>query len=283
MDLRHPGVQAGEGRFVFGVLDSAGNPLEFTVILEYALPGGTPEATQRWARDWHELGQLGLNHPQYNAKLQALTDRFAKTGVMPGRPFGNALNQIRTNEVELGDPWEMREFNLTDTGLRPATVKLTPDLRFDNSSTLADYLRANQTDILAEQHRVPESFGGVRFLAAGSRVPENFFWRSQGTASEVRHKFSLNTCSGCHAGETGTEFTHVAPRAAGRAAVLSPFLQGGTVRDPVTQELRTFNDLSRRADDMAVLVCGVSSPQRVSAETFIGFPAASNLPRARVH
>lgn len=283
MDLRQPGVQAGEGRFVFGVLDAAGSPLQFTVILEYALPGGTPEAIQRWARDWHELGQLGLSHPMYNAKLQALTDRFAKSGVMPGRPFGNALNQIRTNEVDLGEPWEMREFNLTDTGLRPATVKLTPDLGFDNSSTLADYVRANETDILAEQHRVPESFAGLRFLGAASRVPEDFFWRAPGAASEVRHKFSLNTCSGCHTGETGTEFTHVAPRAAGRAAVLSPFLRGGTVRDPVTQELRSFDDLTRRANDMAVMVCGVSTPQRLSVETFEGFPAASNLPRARVH
>jgi hypothetical protein len=283
MDLRQPGVQAGEGRFVFGVLDAAGNPMEFTVILEYALPGGTPEAIQRWARDWHELGQLGLSHPTYNAKLQALTDRFARTGVMAGRPFGNALNQIRTNEVVLAEPWEMREFNLTDTGLRPATVKLTPDLGFDSSSTLADYVRANQTDILAEQHRVPETFAGLRFLGAASRVPENFFWRAPGTASEVRHKFSLNTCSGCHAGETGTDFTHIAPRVAGRAAVLSPFLRGGTVRDPVTQELRTFDDLTRRANDMAVLVCGVSTPQSLSAETFLGFPAPSNLPRARVH
>ncbi|MEY4579153.1 MAG: hypothetical protein RL701_3856, partial [Pseudomonadota bacterium] len=30
--------KAGEGRFVFGVLDPAGNPMEFTLIFEYALP-----------------------------------------------------------------------------------------------------------------------------------------------------------------------------------------------------------------------------------------------------
>jgi hypothetical protein len=283
MDLRNPGVQAGEGRFVFGVVDGAGNPLQFTVILEYALPGGTPEAIQRWARDWHELGQLGLSHPNYNAKLQALTDRFAKSGVMAGRPFANALNQIRTNEVELAQEWEMREFNLTETGLQPATVKLTPDLGFENSSTLADFIRGNQAAILAEEHVVPESLGSARFLGAAARVPEDFFWRAPGTASEARHKFSLNTCNGCHAGETGTEFTHVAPRAAGQAAVLSPFLRGGTARDPVTQVSRSFDDLGRRAEDLAALVCGTSSTQGLSAETFLGFPAASNLPRARVH
>jgi hypothetical protein len=285
MDLRQAGVQAGEGRFVFGVLDASGNPLEFTVILEYALPGGTPEAIQRWARDWHELGQLGLSNPGYNAKLQALTDRFAKGGVMAGRPFGNALNQVRTNEVELGEPWEMREFNLADTGLRPATVKLTPDLGFENSNTLGDFIRANQAAILEERHVVPESLSGMRFLGAAAKVPENFFWRAPGVASEARHKFSLNTCNGCHSRETGTEFTHVAPRTAGHASVLSSFLRGGTVFDPLTQVTRGFDDLARRAQDLSALVCGVPGAQSLSlsGETFLGFPAASNLPRARVH
>jgi hypothetical protein len=270
MDLRQPGGQAGEGRFVFGVLDPSGNPMEFTVILEYALPGGTPEAIQRWARDWHELGQLGLNHPSYNAKLQALTDRFAKTGVMAGRPFGHALNQIRTNEVELAQEWEMREFTLTDTGLRPATVKRTPDFRFENTNALRDFILANEADVLGERHTVPESLSGARFLAASAPVPEDFFWRVPGVPGEARHKFSLNTCSGCHSRETGTQFTHIAPRAAGQVAALSAFLQGGTLLDPVTAVRRSFNDLSRRAEDLSALVCGTPS-------------AVSNLPRARVH
>jgi hypothetical protein len=284
MDLRNPGVQAGEGRFVFGVLDPAGNPLEFTVILEYALPGGSPEATQRWARDWHELGRLGVNHSSYNAKLQSLTDRFAKTGVMAGRPFGNALNQLRTNEFVLAEPWEMREFNLTETALKPATVKRTPDFGFENSSRLGDYIRANQTAILAEEHVVPERFGGVAFLGASALIPEQFFWRAPNVNTEARHKFSLNTCNGCHAGETGTAFTHIFPRRAGQQAALSVFLRGGTVLDPWTAAPRTFDDLGRRATDLSALVCGTGSTQGLTGvETFGGFPVPSNLPRARVH
>jgi hypothetical protein len=288
MDLRKAGVQAGEGRFVFGVVDPQGRPLPFTVILEYALPGTTPEAVQRWARDWHELGQLGLAHPEYKAKLQALTARFAGAGVMPERPFGSALNQIRTNEVALAEPWEMREFVLTASGLQPATVKLTPDFGFENTVRLGDYIRANQADILAERHVVPESFGGVRFLGAGARMPEGFFWRAPNVTAEARHKFSLNTCNGCHARETGTEFMHIANRPAGQMAVLSPFLRGVTVTDPVTQSTRRFDDLGRRAQDLATLVCGTpdSSGLKSSELTFeslLGFPAASNLPRARVH
>ncbi|WP_224245987.1 hypothetical protein [Hyalangium gracile] len=283
MDLRNPGVQAGEGRFVFGVLDAAGNPLEFTVILEYALPGGTPEAIQGWARDWHELGQLGLGHPSYKVKLQALTDRFTNAGVMAGRPHGNALNQIRTNEVALADEWEMREFVLTSTALQPATVKRTPDLGFENTNALRNFILANQADVLAERHTVPESLNGVRFLAARAPVPEDFFWRVPGVPGEARHKFSLNTCSGCHSRETGTEFTHIAPRAAGQAAALSAYLRGGTLPDPVTGVSRSFNDLSRRAEDLKALVCGSTSALSLTSEHFGGFPAASNLPPARVH
>jgi hypothetical protein len=283
MDLRNPGVQAGEGRFVFGVLDAAGNPLEFTVILEYALPGGTPEAIQAWARDWHELGQLGLGHPNYKVKLQALTDRFTRAGVMASRPHGNALNQLRTNEVALSSEWEMREFVLTSTALQPATVKRTPDLGFENTGALRDFIQANQADVLAERHTVPESLNGARFLAARAPVPEAFFWRVPGVPSEARHKFSLNTCSGCHSRETGTEFTHIAPRAAGQVAALSAYLMGGTLPDPVTAVSRSFNDLDRRAEDLKALVCGTPPALSLTGESFGGFPAASNLPPARVH
>jgi hypothetical protein len=288
MDLRRAGVQAGEGRFVFGVLDTQGRPLPFTVILEYALPGTTPEAVQRWAQDWHELGQLGLSHPDYKTKLQALTARFTAAGVMAGRPAGSALNQIRTNEVALAEPWEMREFVLTTGGLQPATVKLTPDFGFDNTTRLRDYIQANQADILAERHAVPESFGGGKFLGAAAMMPEGFFWRAPNVNAEARHKFSLNTCNGCHARETGTEFTHIANRQQGQAAVLSPFLRGATITDPVTQVSRRFDDLGRRAQDLATLVCGtpVASGLKGSELTFeslLGFPEASNLPPARVH
>ncbi|MFP2930583.1 hypothetical protein ACLESO_36375 [Pyxidicoccus sp. 3LG] len=276
IDLRQPGAHAGEGRFVFGVLDANGAPLEFTIILEYALPGGSNEEIKAWANDWHELGKLKVGHRDYNAKLQALTDRFAKQGVMTGRHEGNALNQIRTNEIALAEPWEMREFNLTAQGLLPATVKLTPAMHFENTATLASYIQENATDIAAERHSVPNSRGGVPFLAAMARTPLDFFWRAPGVASETRHKFSINTCSGCHAGETQTEFVHVAPRAAGRVAALSPYLKGTTVTDPVTRSTRVFDDLGRRAQDLKALVC----PAPGLAESEL---APSNLPRARVH
>lgn len=277
VDLRQPGAHAGEGRFVFGVLGENGAPLEFTVILEYALPGGSQADILRWANDWHELGRLKVGHRDYNAKLQALTDRFVKAGVMTGRHLGSALNQIRTNEIALAEPWEMREFVLTPQGLQPDTVKLTPAMHFMNTETLGGFIRENETNILAERHVVPASRAGIPFLGPSALVPLDMFWRAPGVSAQARHKFSVNTCSGCHAGETQTDFVHVAPREAGRVAALSPYLKGTTVTDPVTRTTRVFDDLGRRAEDLKALVCPSS------AQLKSGGLAPSNLPPARVH
>ncbi|RKH89872.1 hypothetical protein D7Y04_43365, partial [Corallococcus sp. AB038B] len=131
-------------------------------------------------------------------------------------------------------------------------------------------------DIIAERHTVPNSLNGNPFLGAMARAPLDFFWRAPGVNTEARHKFSMNTCSGCHSGETQTEFLHVAPRVAGKAAVLSPYLKGTTVTDPVTHATRVFDDLGRRADDLKALVC----PSATQLKS--GGVAPSNLPPARV-
>ena len=258
MDLRNLSAgRAGEGRFVFGVLGPFGEPLEFTVILEYLLPASTEADVLDWASSWHALGQLPFPSEAYNAALQVITTRFAGRNAAPGRPNGSALSQLRTNEIALEFPWELREFTIAPNGqLQPATVKLTPDGSFDQSFTLADFVNANAADIIAETHTVPELFAGAPFLGGSSF---NFLqaWRAPGILdNEARHKFSLNTCNGCHgAEETGTPFLHVFPRNPGTEAALSGFLTGTTVSDPETFEPRSFNDLGRRKLDLQGLVC----------------------------
>ncbi len=291
MDLRRENVHAGEGRFVFGVLDPNGNPTQFTVILEYTLPGGGPEEFQRWARDWHELGRLGVTHPDYNAKLQALTDRFAGSFVARGTFLGSAISQVRTNEIALAPEWELREFHFRPEGLVPSPVALTPALFHNNSPLLASFITQNQAAILAETHDVPPFFQGQPFLWGSAPTPNNVFWNAPGVDAEARHKFSLNTCSGCHAGETRTGFLHVGIRGAGQRAFLSPFLTSTSATpDPVNPaKTRVFNDLGRRGADLKALVCGVPTTTLAkragepSARAVPGFPARSNLPAGRVH
>ena len=250
--------QAGEGRFVFGVLDSSGASSQFTLILEYRLPAANEADVLDWANQWHGLNGLTRGSADYNAALEAITERFAGRNADANGVNGSALNQLRTNELAIAiRDWELREFTLSGDGsLQPATVKLTPDLSFRGTELAAEFVNQNESDILRERHDVPETFGGAPFLAGSAITPFRMFWPGDGvTNNEARHKFSLNTCNGCHAGETDTLFLHVAPREPGQEAGLSGFLLGEKVTDPVDGTEREFSDLARRRDDMSAVLC----------------------------
>lgn len=94
----------------------------------------------------------------YNDALLALTQRFAGKNANPLKPNGSSLNQIRTNEVELAAPWELREFNLSviDGQLFQVTVKNNPDLSLKNSTILRDLINDNEEEILTGKFVVPE-------------------------------------------------------------------------------------------------------------------------------
>jgi hypothetical protein len=263
---------AGEGRFVFGVLGNVGPigrdfPLQFTFIFEYRLPAKTTADVQAWADRWHALGALPFPSEQYNAALQDITDDFTLRGAEPGRVNGSALAQLRTNEIALVPRWELREFELSSATnrLAPSTVKLTPDTSFLSGSPLvAAYVNANEASILLEQHVVPETFQGQPFLG-GSSFNDLLAWTAPGiTNNEARHKFSLNTCNGCHASdENGTAFLHIFPRSPGQVSSVSGFMAGTVVPDPVTRAPRSFNDLGRRNQDLTRLVCPEAAPPAV--------------------
>jgi hypothetical protein len=250
---------AGEGRFVFGVnFPGSPFPQEFTVILEYRLPAATEQDVLGWAAEWHSLGALPFPSEAYNAALQGITDRFTGRNAEPGRVNGSALGQLRTNEIALEGRWELREFELSPgTGfLAPATVKLTPDNSFNFTDTVSRFVNENEAAILLEQHVVPESFEGAPFVG-GSSFNDLVPWFGDGSIlnNDARHKFSINTCNGCHGPEANTSFLQISPRRPGQTAFLSPFMTGTTVFDPVDGEPRQLNDLLRRRLDLESLVC----------------------------
>lgn len=267
-DLRNlDNGDAGEGRFVFAFEQPFYNygsfPLQATLILEYKLPASSPTEVLGWANAWHALGAMTQGTAEYNAALEAITERFAGRNARPGPAFpnGSAINAVRTNELDFDQTgiWQLREFGLSpSTGmLVPATIKLTPDLGFNFSSTLASFINANEAAILSETHTVPEQFQGAPFLAGAVFNDFGTTWRADGLINnnEARHKFALNTCNGCHSIETGVFFLQIAPRSPGSEAFLSGFLTGTTVQDPVTFQLREFNDLARRRADLKAQVC----------------------------
>jgi hypothetical protein len=270
-DLRNPGNgDAGEGRFVFA-FHSPGNPfpLQATLIFEYKLPLSTDMDVVGWANAWHALGGMKVPSEDYNAALQAITDRFSGRGVRPDHPNGNAINTVRTNEIAFGTNglWQLREFQLSaDTGrLVPATIKLTPDLSFNNSATLASFINTHEAEILAETvgdtQTVPDQFQGSPFLGAAVFNDSFTQWNAPGIKNpEARFNLAVNTCNGCHSIETGTKFLMISPRFPGQEAFLSGFLTGVSVFDRFASVPRSFNDLGRRADDLKPIVCPNGPP-----------------------
>jgi len=259
---------AGEGRFVFGV-NGGINFQNFTVIVEYNLVAHTEADVTDWANRWHGLGALPFPSEEYNAALESITRRFTEHGASPGSPNGSALVELRTNEIALSFQWELRAFALSPTTglLTETTVKETPDLSLNNSSTFANFVNQNADAIIAEvpggdSHTVPLQFGDKPFMA-GSVFNNQTPWNGPGIVDpDARFHASLNTCNGCHSRETGSSrFLLVIPRFPGNEAELSPFLTGVTVPDLITGQPRTMNDLARRKTDLTALVC----PSQVAA------------------
>jgi hypothetical protein len=253
---------AGEARFVFGVLDGSANPLQFTVILEYGVSLKNFAEVQQWANDWAQLSTFEFTSPEFVFVLERITERFAKAGIAPvNAPNRSAIRQIRTNEIALDSPWELREFRVDENSggyMRQVTVKLTPDSSLFNSTALNQYVASNAPMIAEGRHRMPlEVPIGTRFQGGNSLVVND--WVGDGNFLQAnfpfeRHMFALNTCNGCHGRETNTTFLHVAPRASASEANLSGFLKGTTVSDPVTGDVRVFNDLEARKANLARLI-----------------------------
>lgn len=239
---------AGEARFIFTLVDNDCNGAPFNIILEYGVNKRTCAEITAYAQQWLDLQTETVGSEAYNAKLQAITDQFTKAGTNPDGPAGSSLNQLRTNEIAIGSPWEMREFVMADSTrtLEMHTVAQTPsdvhNAKNDFTEpfpTLSDvermvgYINAHAATISANRYTVPDSVGGIPFLGAKSRVSSDFTYHWNGSTNpmdvsryiindQARHIFSLNTCSGCHRGEVTVNFTHVNHS----FTVLSSFLTG---------------------------------------------------------
>ncbi len=112
-------VGDGESRFVFGLFEG-GVGQRCTIIFEYRLPTTNPATgaailRNDWVKQFHALGALPFGST-YNSKLQAITDQFTLRGSNPANPNGNAISQVRTNEIQFGNglPWQLREFHLVN-------------------------------------------------------------------------------------------------------------------------------------------------------------------------
>ena len=284
-------TQGGEGRLVYGVTSSDPNGnfqgfFSFTLILEFALPLKAPfDTAVKWAAKWHELDSLDpvTQAAAFNSKLQEITDAFTLRGAYVGRPNGSAINQIRTNEIALATPWQLREFNMQPSGLMAAaTTKQSPDHDLLNDSPqLRDFI--NQNPVLNATNdtsffslQMPTTFEGLLFAGAKANqltIPfhtDSARWELSPTETQdtsvAIDNFGLLTCNGCHTENkksTDILFYNVAPTTATAnrqtgindgTGKLSDFMLLG---DP-SKGGRRPAELTRRANDMGTLLCAPS-------------------------
>jgi hypothetical protein len=263
-------LTSGELRFIFGVVQpnpwgggseaTCGRKL-FTTIFEYGVPGVGCTAAVNWARQWTGLQAMPGFTAAYLAQLQSMTESVVLHGAAPAKGNQNAINQIRTNEIALvlnggspTAPWELREFTLSaenpatnsdppaSGGLRAHTVAMTVDEGLHSAAGADAAVNAFVTGIPGcDEPTVPFFVGGSPFRGGNALVgpPGGAnFWRANSVPPTpdgicARHKFSLNTCHGCHHNDSGTNgiggstnFVHIDPLSS-IPVTLSKFLTGG--------------------------------------------------------
>ncbi|MDG2534587.1 hypothetical protein P6144_13075 [Sphingomonas sp. HITSZ_GF] len=281
----YSGGNAGEARFVFGVLDpnNACGVQQSTVIFEYAIQKSSCAAKKAWIQDWFSLSGSGfVLGGSFNTKLQTLTESFVTAGANPAQlPNRSAIGQVRTNDLIAG-PWMLFEFQPRSAGdpdpgaLHNVTVKQNPDISFKNApgprALLAQFIGDNQAALLNGTYVIPAVLpapSNAPILGGESPTFNNtsFTWTDTSFATPVDPAalaaFSIGTCNGCHTGDTGTAFTHVKPRTPAGVASLSTFLNNPG--DPAE------DDLERRQRMMANALNGQCFALPLTATLPFGF------------
>jgi hypothetical protein len=223
----------GEARLIYGLYDPVtGAPGKMTVGFEYRLPSlGTANDRAEWARRWHALGKLPFGET-YNAALQRLTDVFAQAG---------SLSQVRANEQQFGEFWQLRQWVLDGGALRLVDTPQTPDQSLNGSARLSQFILDNAAALRAGTAVIPADLRGGAALEIGAWV----FKEEPRIDEPLRHAFARQTCNGCHAQETNSMqgFFHVSP--------FKPV--GGNGQDRVSDFLKR-DDMQRRVSRLQELL-----------------------------
>ncbi|HTV23953.1 MAG TPA: hypothetical protein VMG12_34920, partial [Polyangiaceae bacterium] len=199
------GGYPGELRYVYAAIDPmTSRPLDVTVILEVPYP--TTRTAAEWARAWRELADLP--DAAYAEGLARLT-REVRADADPLRA------RLRSNEVAFANAdepsWEMREFQLqvVDAELALAQVPLEFTPRADaDPAALSAYVLEHADEIEGSGARLPDDLRA----GAASIDTADFSWSVLGVSERLRRSFSVQTCNGCHGGDTeALPFRHIGP------------------------------------------------------------------------
>ena len=105
----------GEGRLIFGAVDSSGQPLAggCTLIFEYRLVSSSEKGLLEWAKAWHRLSELDERDGRFLTVLDEIVRSFAHRS----NAKSPALAQLRTSEASFGEGREFRQFALLNNKL----------------------------------------------------------------------------------------------------------------------------------------------------------------------
>lgn len=213
MDLLSKEVEYGEFRLVYGLFDpSSMDPKEMTIIFEFKIPAVTKDSYNYWRDEFLSLSYLSFGE-HFNNKLSSMYKKVVNS---------KNLNQVRTNDFFLDFIWEMREFKLQNDKLKQVVTAQNPDLTHNLSVPFYTWIKENEKKIMNLSYRIPQ-----KFLAPSSLLETELFQWDFGFKHDekIRKHLSINTCNGCHGGETQTEFTHIKIRREGVSSYISHFLQ----------------------------------------------------------
>lgn len=258
----------GELRFVFGMMQN-NIPQSGVIIFEFGVNKSGKELKD-YADKWVKLSTFTVGSTDYNELLEEITNEIIASGKNPSKPNGSNLNQLRTDDISLGNGWELREFNINPTThfLENVTIKQEPAGKYNidqaMQAVLNDYANKNERQIEKNRYNIPLQFDGKDFLGGVSTFPNSGVWgdpqRQVIKSDKARFNLSLNTCGGCHLSEAQTPgFLHNQPAAFSSVTGLSGFIRGNNFGKPLgtntdhfeVTDIRgnkhSFNDLARRA------------------------------------
>jgi hypothetical protein len=266
-----------------------------TIIFEYSPNKSNENDVRDFGRRWLEVTNVS-SHWEYRNKLAGLTEEVINTGKLLRIRTNEGPSTFNVGGTGAG-AWDMGEFEPDPTTklMRRSTIKQSPTeaLAGGTSQPMSDWIWANRDPLLANaidleiaetgsnavarppigSYSVPDRFpspnnttwfrGSRNILRggdfwSGSPAPTGFTGAMIPDWVQARFRFSLGTCKGCHAGETGTGLLHIQPPGIpGSEAIRSPFLSGPvSVTDPEwgSGVVRTFDEMARRENDLRALV-----------------------------
>ncbi|MCY1033451.1 Ig-like domain-containing protein [Corallococcus sp. BB11-1] len=187
--------RAGEGHFVFDLLDASGQPLGLTVTLAYDLPARSEADVREQARRWQALASLTPGTEAYNAALQDITDRLTAG---TGRATISATGPLRTADAK-ADPRGAAapSASLTDDTQAPTAEITAPATGSFVRSTVA--ITANAVDDVGVA-RV-DFFNGASLIGSSTTAPFTVLWNTTTATTAVN---SLTAQAFDAAGNSGT-------------------------------------------------------------------------------